>query len=100
MTTLVLLSNRLRTMTEPVLSMVNTPSTFPTAESNTSSIMPMTMMVMSLMSPTREPQHTELPQLPMLPQLLPMPPLPQLPMPSTLPQSLLTESPMDQLMSL
>merc|ERR1712025_1343815 len=65
MTTLVLLSSRLRTMTELVLLMENTLSTFPTAESNTSSTTPTTMMVMLLMSPMRE-SHITLP----LPQLL------------------------------
>merc|ERR1712117_958091 len=73
MTTLVLLSNRPRTMMVQVLLMVNTLSTFPTAESNTSSITPTTMTVMSLMLPTRE-NHTML-LLPPLPTTLSMPQL-------------------------
>merc|ERR1719367_1752666 len=103
MTTLVLLSTRLRTMMEPVLLMENTLSTFLMAESNMLSITPMTMMVLSLMSPMRE-SHTMLllPQLlmPSMPQLLPMLSMPQLlPMLSmpqfslmvSMPQLLLTE---------
>merc|ERR1712025_1283172 len=81
MTTLVLLSSRLRTMTELVLLMENTLSTFLTAESNTSSTTPPTMMVMLLMSPMRESHITLLlPQLLTLsmPQLLPMLSMPQL----------------------
>merc|ERR1712117_252219 len=73
MTTLVLLSNRPRTMMVQVLLMVNTLSTFPTAESNTSSITPTTMTVMSLMLPTRE-NHTTLLLRP-LPTTLSMPQL-------------------------
>merc|ERR1719166_852472 len=60
-------------MTELVLLMENTLSTFPTAESNTSSTTPTTMGVMLLMSPMRESHITLL--LPLLltlsmPQLL------------------------------
>merc|ERR1712117_472036 len=89
MTTLVLLSNRLRTMMVQVLLMVNTLSTFPTAESNTSSITPTTMTVMSLMLPTRE-NHTTL-LLPPLPTTLCTPQL-LLPMLSTLQLLLLMPS--------
>merc|ERR1719394_699021 len=81
MTTLVLLSSRLRTTMELVLLMENTLSTFPTAESNTSSTTPMTMMVMLLMSPMRESHITLLlPQLLTLsmPQFLPTLSMPQL----------------------
>merc|ERR1711976_759583 len=82
------MGNRLRTMMVQVLLMVNTLSTFPTAESNTSSITPTTMTVMSLMLPTRE-NHTTL-LLPPLPTTLSMPQL--LPMLSTLQLLLLTPS--------
>merc|ERR1711983_362832 len=82
MTTLVQLSSRLRTMTELVLLMENTLSTFLTAEPNTSSTTPTTMMVMLLMSPMRE-SHIML----LLPQLLmlSMPQLTMLSMPQFLP---------------